>query len=77
MFEIDEQPVEAAGLHHLGDVDGARLAHADAERQLAAPEPLAGRIANLHVTDPLPIAWIEQITDPPRRSTLRDGLVWQ
>ena len=33
MLEIDEQPVEAGGLHRLGDVDRARLPQADAEKR--------------------------------------------
>ena len=44
MLEIDEQPVEAGGLHRLGDVDRARLPQADAERQLAACQSLTRHV---------------------------------
>lgn len=40
MFEIDEQPVEAAGPHHLGNFDAARQPHPDAERDLAVLQSL-------------------------------------
>src|SRR5262249_10128209 len=46
VLEIDEQPVEARGLHRLGDLDGAGELDADAERQFSALEPLARGIAN-------------------------------
>ena len=36
VFEVEEQPVIAAGLHDRGDIDRAALAEADAERKLAA-----------------------------------------
>ena len=45
VFEVEEQPVIAAGLHDRSDVDRAALTKADAERQLAGFEPRACRIA--------------------------------
>src|SRR5262249_58878588 len=54
MLKVDEQPIEAGGLHRLGDFDGAGEFDADAERQLSALEPLARGIANrLHESSPL------------------------
>ena len=45
VLEIEKQPVVAGGLHDRRDIDGARLAQNDAERQLAGLEPLARGIA--------------------------------
>ena len=45
VLEVEKQPVIAAGLHDRRDVDGAALADADAERQFAGLETLAGGVA--------------------------------
>jgi hypothetical protein len=42
---LEKQPVIAAGLHDRGDVGGAALAYADAERQFSGLEPLASGVA--------------------------------
>jgi hypothetical protein len=41
VFEVEEQPVIAARLHHRRDVDRAGLAQDHANRQFARVEPLA------------------------------------
>ena len=46
VLHVEKQPVEAGRRHRLGDLDAARDAHADAERQLALFELLAGDIAD-------------------------------
>ena len=43
VLEIEKQPVEARRLHRLGDLDRAGGAHPEAERDLAARQPLARR----------------------------------
>ena len=53
VLEVDEEPVVAGCLHHLGDVDGARRPDADAQRHLALFKPLSRRVANLHLTHPM------------------------
>ena len=42
---VDEQPVEATGLHDPADIGGARLAQAYAKRQLAGIQALQGDVA--------------------------------
>src|SRR6516165_6907933 len=46
MLHVEKQPVEAGHRHGLGDLDAARDAHADAERQLALFELFAGDVAD-------------------------------
>src|SRR3954453_12645336 len=46
VLHVEEQPVEPGHRHRLGDLDAARHADADAERQLALFELLAGNIAD-------------------------------
>ena len=48
VLEIEEQPVEAAGLHRRGDIDRARLAEENADRHLALLQALACGIARRH-----------------------------
>jgi hypothetical protein len=46
VLHVDEQEIVAGGLHDLGDVDRARLAQPDPERQLARLQTFLGVIAD-------------------------------
>ena len=46
MLHVDEQEIIAGGLHDPADVDRARLAQADPQRQLASRETFLGVIAD-------------------------------
>ena len=46
VLHVDEQEIVAGGLHDLGDVDRARLAQPDPERQLAGLQAFLGVIAD-------------------------------
>ena len=48
VLHVDEQPVVAAGLHDLADVDAARLAQPDTERELAGEQTLLGNVSDPH-----------------------------
>src|SRR5690606_423732 len=45
VLHVDEQPVIAAYLRYLGDIDGAGLAYADPQRQLARLKLVLGLVA--------------------------------
>jgi len=46
VLAVDEQPVEAGGLRQGGDVDGARLLDAQADRELARAQLAQGVIGD-------------------------------
>src|SRR5207302_3970018 len=46
MLHVEEQPVEPGDRHRLGNLDAAAQADADAERQLALFELVAGNVAD-------------------------------
>jgi hypothetical protein len=46
VLHIEKQPVEAGNGHGLGDLDAARHAHANPERQLALFKLFTGDIAD-------------------------------
>jgi hypothetical protein len=46
VLHVEEQPVEAGNRHRLGDLDAARHADADAERQLALLKLFARDVAD-------------------------------